>query len=71
MRFSAAKVVPLSPYRTAKAFIAWRCGVEAFRTACGARAMLDHVEENRWLALFESGDLPEEAVQREMLNVLD
>lgn len=56
--------------RTA-AFIAWRQNVEEFSTAMGARCLLEHVEENRWLAWFSSGQDPEGAVLMELAEVAD
>lgn len=52
-------------------FIAWRQNVEQFSTAMGARCLLEHVEENRWLAWFGAGQDPEGAVLQELAEVAD
>lgn len=52
-------------------FIAWRQNVEAFCTSMGCRALLEHVEENRWLCWFTMGQDAPSAVMVELTEVAD
>lgn len=52
-------------------FIAWRQNVEAFCTSMGCRALLGHVDENRWLFWFTMGQDAQSAVMVELAEVED